>query len=67
MLKPIIISIEKDISGCHFVSVAYPENKVYEYKINCSNDIETIKFFRDKGFTNKWIRLLKMKGEIWKS
>ena len=62
--KPIIISIEKDISGCHFVCVVYPGNRVYEYKINYSKDIERIKFFRDKGFINKWIRLLKERGEI---
>jgi len=64
MLKPAIISIEKDISGCHFVGVVYPENKVYEYKIKNSKDIETIRFLRDKGFTNKWVRFLKERGEI---
>jgi len=64
MLKPTIISIEKDISGCHFICVVYPENKVYEYKIKNSKDIETIRFFRDKGFTNKWLRFLKERGEM---
>jgi len=64
MPKPTIISIEKDISGCHFVCVAYPENKVYEYKIKNSKDIETLRFLKDKGFTNKWVRFLKERGEM---
>ena len=64
MLKPTIISIEKDISGCHFVSVVYPENKVYEYKIKNYKDIETIRFLNDKGFTGKWVKFIKKKGEM---
>ncbi len=63
-MKPLITSIEKDISGCHYVCVLYPQNREYEYKIKNHKDMETIRFLNNKGFTGKWVKFIKRRGEV---
>jgi len=60
-MKPLLESITKTLTGYYEVSVLYPPGRLYTYKITSARDVERVRFYASKGWTNRLIRLIKTK------
>ena len=49
-MSPKLESIERDIFGCHFVSVLYPTG-AYTYKLTSARDVDRVRYYADKGLS----------------
>jgi len=60
-MKPLLESITKTLTGYYEVGVLYPLGRLYTYKITSGRDVEKIRFYASKGWTNRLIKLIKTK------
>ena len=60
-MKPLLSDIIKTLTGYYEVGVLYPPGRLYTYKLTSARDVERVRFYASKGYTNRLIKLIKTK------
>jgi len=60
-MKPLLSDITKTLTGYYEVSVLYPPDRLYTYKLTSARDVDLVRFYAGRGWTNRLVRLVKTK------
>ena len=60
-MKPLLSDITKTMSGYYEVSVLYPPDRLYTYRLTSARDVDLVRYYASNGWTNRLIKLIKTK------
>jgi len=61
MIKPLLSDITKMLTGYYEVGVLYPPDRLYTYKLTSARDVDRVRLYARRGYTNRLIKLIKTK------
>jgi len=60
-MTPKLESIIKTLTGYYEVGILYPPDRLYTYKLTSARDVDLVRFYAGKGYTNRLVKLIKTK------